>query len=170
MIQSIEDQTVGQEAVGARHASGRPLTHEEIHYLNSRQFDLSDKWPWIEGVMWFDGICIPVARWKKLTQAQRDQVVEFLAKKGRVIREQTQGTGRGMIHLPKMRKAEVSELTSDSIHICVSSEFVRHYDIVSVRIDNAYSRKAAVQIFREWLQDMTQAGLNEHSMHELARG
>lgn len=130
------------------------------------RLDLSGKWPVVDGITWLEGIFIPRYRWFLLTQYERRKVTKWLAKRGRLVREQQVHDGRGMVHVGRPQKAEIARLVFDDVHICVGNEAVRHYDIVSVRIDNVSSRKDALAIFREWLADLCAVGLDPDSVEE----
>lgn len=128
--------------------------------------DLSGEWPIVGGVTWMGGMFIPMCGWYRLTRYQRRKVTKWLAERGRLVREQQVHDGRGMVHVGRPQKAEIARLTFDDVHICIGNEAVRHYDIVSVRIDNVSDRKEALAIFREWLADLCAVGLDPDSVEE----
>lgn len=127
-------------------------------------------WPVVGGLAWSPGVSLPIAAWKAVPSNQKRLIRAYLRERGRSIREETFGeSDEGVVHL-RISKAILCELAPIDVRICVGNESVRHFDSVSISIDNASSRREAMTIFREWLEDLVAVGINEHSVEEFNRG
>lgn len=124
----------------------------------------------VGSLCWEPGICVPQEAWNAVPANQQRLIRKFLSARGREVREETAGFGlKGLVHM-KAAKAYLCELNPVDIRICVGNESVRHFDSVSISVDNASSRREAMTIFREWLEDLYAVGINEHSVEEFNRG